>query len=146
MTTQAAELFPVVAVGAVVLASGPWVLLVRRATPPMLGHWSLPGGRLRGGESITAAVEREVLEETGIRVAAGSLIEVVEIMTDGYHYVVHDHLCLPVDPAQVPEASDDVSDARYVRPSELSQMGVTEAVVRVVRKGLAMRQALNEDE
>src|SRR5690242_12416600 len=113
MTGKEAEVLPVVAVGGVVLAPGPRVLLVQRANAPMLGKWSLPGGRLHGGESIAAAVEREVLEETGIRVAAGGLVEVVEIVTEGYHYVIHDHLCTPIDPAEVPKASDDVLDARY---------------------------------
>lgn len=127
-------------------AAGPRVLLVKRGTPPMLGRWTLPGGRLRGGETIAAAIEREVLEETGIRVASGALIEIVEIVTEGYHYVVHDHLCTPVDGAEVPKAGDDAAEARYVRPSELAALGVTEAVARVVMKGLAMRQVRNEDE
>jgi 8-oxo-dGTP diphosphatase len=141
-----AALIPVVAVGGVVLAAGPKVLLVKRGAPPMLGQWTLPGGRLLGGERIAGAVEREVLEETGVRVAAGSLIEVVEIVTEGYHYVVHDHLCTPLEESDVPKAGDDAAEARYVRPSELSSLGVTEAVIRVVMRGLAMRQALNEDE
>ena len=137
---------PVVAVGGVVLSPGPRVLLVQRAGPPMVGKWTLPGGRVRGGETIAMAVEREVLEETGVRVVAGHLIEVVEIMTEGYHYVIHDHLCTPVQPNEVPQAADDASEARYVRPSELAQLGVSEAVVRIVRKAVAMRQVANEDE
>jgi ADP-ribose pyrophosphatase YjhB (NUDIX family) len=112
----------------------------------MVGQWTLPGGRLRGGETIAGAIEREVFEETGIRVAAGSLIEVVEIVTEGYHYVVHDHLCTPMDGSEVPKAGDDAAEARYVPPSELAALGVTEAVARVVMKGLAMRQVRNEDE
>jgi ADP-ribose pyrophosphatase YjhB (NUDIX family) len=140
------DFVPVVAVGGVVLSSGPRVLLIERASPPMMGRWTLPGGRVRGGESIVAAVEREVFEETGVRVAAGGLVEVVEIVAEGYHYVIHDHLCTPIDPAAVPKAADDASDARFVRPSELSHLGVSDAVARVVMKGVAMRQTLNEDE
>ena len=139
-----AELIPVVAVGGVVIAPGPRVLLVKRGRPPLAGHWTLPGGRLRGGETIAAALERELVEETGIRVFAGGLIEVVEILTEGYHYVIHDHLCTPVDASGVPKAGDDAAEARYVRPSELSSFGVTEAVTRVVEKGLAMLQPVNE--
>ena len=141
-----ADVIPVVAVGGVVLAPGPKILLVKRGAPPLIGQWTLPGGRLHGGESIARAVEREVYEETGLRVLAGSLIEVVEIVTEGYHYVIHDHLCTPVDALEEPKAGDDAAEARYVRPSELSSLGVTEAVTRVVMKGLAMRQVLNEDE
>ena len=140
------DLTPVVAVGGVVIATGPRVLLVKRGSPPLVGQWTLPGGRLRGGESIAQAVEREVLEETGIHVAAGNLVEVVEIMTEGYHYVIHDHLCTPVDPSEAPKAGDDAAEARYVLPNELSSLAVTEAVNRVVMRALAMRQALNEDE
>src|SRR5260370_32410913 len=108
MAAPGADEVPVVAVGGVVLAPGPRVLLVERARPPMVGKWTLPGGRLHGGETIVAAIEREVLEETGIRVAAGSLIQDLEIMTDGYHYPIHDHLCTPVDPGETPNAADDV--------------------------------------
>ena len=148
MSTPAAKssaMTPVVAVGGVVVAPGPRVLLVRRKNAPMAGMWTLPGGRLVVGETIAAAIEREVLEETGVRVAAGGLIEVVEIVTEGYHYVVHDHLCTPID-ASDPEPGDDAAEARYFAPGEMSSLGVTEAVARVVTRGLAMRRALNEDQ
>ncbi|MBV9729828.1 MAG: NUDIX domain-containing protein, partial [Pseudonocardiales bacterium] len=39
------------------------VLLVRRADD---GYWELPGGRIEIGESASAAVIREVAEETGV--------------------------------------------------------------------------------
>jgi 8-oxo-dGTP diphosphatase len=144
-SAKRAEVTPVVAVGGVVWGAGPRVLLIKRGTPPMAGQWTLPGGRLRGGETIAAGIEREVLEETGIRVAAGSLIEIIEIVTEGYHYVIHDHLCTPIDGSEVPKAGDDAAEARYVPPSELAALNVTEAVARVVMKGLAMRQVRNED-
>jgi ADP-ribose pyrophosphatase YjhB (NUDIX family) len=137
---------PVVAVGGVVIGAGPRVLLVRRGKPPMEGVWSLPGGRLEGGETIAHAVEREVLEETGIRVVAGDLVEVVEIVREGYHYVIHDHLCTPIDPGAVPRAGADALEARYAAPSELGSLGVTEAVARVVMRAMSMRQAHLEDE
>jgi 8-oxo-dGTP diphosphatase len=146
VSTAKPELVPVVAVGGVVLSSGPRVLLIRRGQPPMLGRWSLPGGRVRGGETLLAAVEREVLEETGIRVAADRLVDVVEIMTEGFHYVIHDYLCTPLDPSAVPRAADDVSDARYATAGELPSFGVTEEVGRVVMKAIALRQSLDEDE
>ena len=41
-------------------------LLVKRQNPPGAGTWSLPGGKIRLGESVLQAGQREVLEETGI--------------------------------------------------------------------------------
>jgi ADP-ribose pyrophosphatase YjhB (NUDIX family) len=41
------------------------VLLVRRSDS---GNWELPGGRVELGETATTAVEREVVEESGIAI------------------------------------------------------------------------------
>lgn len=43
------------------------VLLVRRAHPPLLRQWSLPGGRIAPGETAVAAIARELAEETGLK-------------------------------------------------------------------------------
>jgi ADP-ribose pyrophosphatase YjhB (NUDIX family) len=40
------------------------------------GFWGLPGGYVEIGEGVAAACEREVLEETGVRIAVGRLIGV----------------------------------------------------------------------
>lgn len=46
------------------------VLLERRADAPL---WSLIGGRVEENESLTDALRREVMEETGLRVSAYTL-------------------------------------------------------------------------
>lgn len=43
-------------------------------------HWYLPGGRLECGESLPRCVEREIFEETGFMVKAGSLRYVLECL------------------------------------------------------------------
>jgi 8-oxo-dGTP diphosphatase len=59
---------------------GPEALLVRRRDPALAGahgKWELPGGKLNFGEAPEAAVAREVLEETGYRIAEPTLLPYV---------------------------------------------------------------------
>lgn len=62
---------PIVAVGGVVIHDSR-VLLIRRGQPPFEGRWSIPGGILEIGETIALGIERELKEETGVRVRAGT--------------------------------------------------------------------------
>src|ERR1700728_1738607 len=56
---------PILAVSAAVFREGR-VLIVRRARAPLLGHFSLPGGGVEVGETLAAALARELMEEVGI--------------------------------------------------------------------------------
>jgi ADP-ribose pyrophosphatase YjhB (NUDIX family) len=67
---------PKVAVAALI-TKGSQVLLVRRANNPARGLWTLPAGFVDAGEDTIAAVEREVLEETGLTIKTTGLIEVL---------------------------------------------------------------------
>src|SRR5260370_15991518 len=69
--------WPLVGVGGVVIDQDR-ALLVRRAREPALGEWTIPGGLLEVGETLTAAVERDILEETGLTVRVVELIEALE--------------------------------------------------------------------
>src|SRR5438874_2207692 len=54
----------IVGVGAAVWSARQEFLLVRRAQPPRQNEWSLPGGKIEFGETLHAAVKREVREES----------------------------------------------------------------------------------
>ena len=56
---------PILAVSAAVFRQGR-VLIVRRARAPLIGHFSLPGGVVELGETLAAAVARELMEEVGV--------------------------------------------------------------------------------
>ena len=56
---------PILAVSAAVFRDGR-VLIVRRARAPLLGHFSLPGGGVEVGETMAAALARELIEEIGV--------------------------------------------------------------------------------
>jgi 8-oxo-dGTP diphosphatase len=52
------------------------ILLIKRKQEPYRGQYALPGGFVEYGETVEAALQREVLEETGLVVKIKSLVDV----------------------------------------------------------------------
>jgi 8-oxo-dGTP diphosphatase len=143
---------PLVGVGAVVVHEGR-VLLVRRGSEPLKGHWTLPGGVLEVGETLAEGVAREVHEETGLLVEPLELVELLERIHHErihretgrvrYHYVIADYLCR-VTGGELCAASD--ADAvRWVERAEWnshSALVLDPVTVRVIEKGWQLAQAL----
>jgi 8-oxo-dGTP diphosphatase len=136
---------PIVGVGGIVILDGR-ALLVRRASAPLKGQWSIPGGALEAGETIEAGVRREMREETGLEVRVLDLIEVWERIIPGeaggpprFHFVVLDYLCQAASGR--PQAGSDAAEIALVREEELPRYALSEAAARVVRKAFRMAQA-----
>ncbi|HHH29851.1 MAG TPA: NUDIX domain-containing protein [Polyangiaceae bacterium] len=127
---------PILAVGGVVFDREGRVCVIRRGQPPMAGRWSLPGGRVELGERLEDALRRELLEETGLEVEVGELVEAVEILDGDRHFVVLDYRCRVVGGEL--RAGDDAIEAAMVRPERLVDHGATDAVRRVVQRVLDM--------
>lgn len=128
---------PRVAVGAVVFKDGR-VLLVRRARAPAPGQWAIPGGSVNLGESLQCAAEREIHEETGIRIAAGEpahvfdLVDADEAGRIRYHYVIVD-----LDAAYLGgdiRCGDDALEARWVAAGELADLDLSPATRRLLAR------------
>ena len=132
---------PFVGVGAVIVQDGQ-VLIVKRKYEPLAGQWSLPGGGVELGETLEDSIVREMLEETGLDIEVGPVIEVFDRITrddDGtvrYHFVLVDYLCWPVGGEL--RASSDVADARFVDPADLPQYKLTAKANDVIARALEL--------
>lgn len=68
--------------------------MVKREFQPFRGLWGLPGGKVRFGESVAEAAERELFEETGLKASFRELCGVVaESVFDAERLVAH-HLLM----------------------------------------------------
>jgi 8-oxo-dGTP diphosphatase len=104
---------PELCVGAV-LVDDDRLLLIRRGRGPAQGEWSIPGGRVEGGELLRAAVVREVEEECGIEIVVDRELGWVERISDTHHFVIVDFLVTMLDANQPLRAGDDASEALWV--------------------------------
>jgi 8-oxo-dGTP diphosphatase len=145
---------PIVGVGAVVLAtpdeaarigagaatSNPGVVLVKRRFEPLRGEWTLPGGAVETGETLEAAIARELTEETGLIVDVGPIVAVLDRIVpdaDGrarYHFVLIDYLCRPAGGRL--RAGSDVADVALADPAALDAFAVNDLAREVIRKAL----------
>jgi ADP-ribose pyrophosphatase YjhB (NUDIX family) len=135
---------PVVAVGAIAFDDAGRVLLVERRNPPGAARWTVPGGRVELGETLAEACAREVREETGLVVAVGPAVEVVELIGRDaagavtHHFVIVDYLVAVRGGALA--AADDAGAARWVAEAELDGLALTDGLTAVLQRAREMRR------
>jgi 8-oxo-dGTP diphosphatase len=130
---------PMVGVGGLVIDRNR-VLLIRRGSEPLKGHWSIPGGLLELGEELAEGVRREMKEETGLIVEPLEILTVFDRITRRrarvqYHYVIVDYVCRRTGGRL--RAGSDVVDARWVRREDLPQYHLSEKATAVVEQAFA---------
>jgi ADP-ribose pyrophosphatase YjhB (NUDIX family) len=141
---------PVIGVGAVILTDDQRVVLVKRQHEPLAGQWSLPGGTLELGETLEAGTAREALEETGLIVDVGAVVEVFDrilVDEDGrvrFHYVLVDYLCQPREGRL--HAGSDVTDVALVAVAAVASYRVTEKAQSVIEKAVQMMSVVRVKE
>ena len=128
---------PQVAIGAVV-TDHDRILLVKRDKEPGKGKWAIPGGSVEAGETLQEAAEREIREETGLRVRAGNPIYVFDYIERDkkgqirFHYVIIDLAAELIDGNLCP--SDDASDAGWFAAEQIQDLKVTESTRAFLKK------------
>jgi 8-oxo-dGTP diphosphatase len=136
---------PIVGVGAVIMQNGRAVL-VKRTGEPLAGEWSVPGGVLEIGESLRQGTEREALEETGLMVVAGRVLDVFDSISadpDGrirHHYCLVDFLCRLVSGEL--RAGSDAAAVRWISRNELDTFPMPEPVRGVIRKAFELEPSI----
>jgi 8-oxo-dGTP diphosphatase len=123
---------PQLAVSAAIFRDGK-ILLVRRAKSPAKGFYSLPGGRVEFGETLHAALHREVDEETALKIEIAGLAgwrEVVPGTGGGGHYLIMSFAARWV--AHEPVLNDEHDDFRWLAPDAIGGLKVTDGLQEVI--------------
>jgi ADP-ribose pyrophosphatase YjhB (NUDIX family) len=118
-------------VGAIITDGAGRLLLIQRGHEPEEGRWSLPGGRVKPGESDRDALVREVREETGLHVEPGSLIGAVERPAPGGAvFDIYDYAA-SIGGGQL-AAGDDAADARWIDPGDIGELSLTSGLAETL--------------
>jgi ADP-ribose pyrophosphatase YjhB (NUDIX family) len=135
---------PFLAVSAAIIRDGR-VLVTQRARGPGIGIWSMPGGVVEAGETLTEALVREIREETALIIEPVALAGHREVMVrdgDGRalrHFVI---LCFASRwVAGEPQLNEELSDARWLKLAELASLKTTEGLAEIVTAAFERIQA-----
>jgi mutator protein MutT len=86
-----------VGVGAIIVDNQGRLFLARRGPKAKneRGLWEFPGGSVEFGETMAAALRREMREEFGIEITVGKLLDVVDhiLKEEGQHWISPTFLC-----------------------------------------------------
>jgi 8-oxo-dGTP diphosphatase len=110
------------------------ILLVRRARSPGKGLYSFPGGRVEFGESLHAALHREVDEETGLKIEIIGLAgwrEVLPRAGGGGHYLIMSFASRWI--GNEPVLNDEHDDFKWLAPDAIGDLGVTGGLQEVIQ-------------
>jgi 8-oxo-dGTP diphosphatase len=127
---------PFLAASAAVIRDGR-VLIVRRGGSFGRGIYTLPGGVVEAGETLTDAVIREVREETQVEIAPVALAGYREMIVhddDGKasrHFVILCFAARWIAGEPVPDLTE-IAEAAWRHPEELDELKTTEGLREII--------------
>lgn len=136
---------PIVGVGAVIVKDEQ-IVLIKRSKPPRMGEWSLPGGGVELGETTKGAIEREILEETGLSTNLAGIIDTVDFIEHDkeravcFHYVLIDFLAYYHSGTL--KAGSDAEDARFISFDDALALPLWDETKRIIRAAKDIAKAV----
>jgi 8-oxo-dGTP diphosphatase len=127
---------PIVGVGAITIKDEK-VLLVKRGVQPSYGLWAIPGGTLKLGENMRQCAEREMLEETSVKVKAGACVYVFDFIEHDdegkikFHFVVVDFAADYI--SGEPKGADDALEACWLSAEEIDKLPVAKNTLAALK-------------
>jgi ADP-ribose pyrophosphatase YjhB (NUDIX family) len=122
----------------ILIRNGDEYLLIKRASEPDKGLWSVPGGMVEVGEKVKEAAIREAKEETGLEIEiVKDLGAVDKIVRDDvgkikYHFIIIDYLAEPVSGEM--HHHDDALDAKWVHPRDFRKYKMSPTLLDLLRR------------
>ncbi len=96
------------------------ILLIKRGKEPFLDSWAIPGGHIEWDEDANHAVNKEVLEETGLTVTSTKLLNVyTNPQRDPKQKIT---LAYIVDTQGEPKAGDDAKEFQWFDLNSLPEL------------------------
>lgn len=120
--------------GVVIDQEGRW-LVVKKRYGGAKGKWTLPAGFVEPGETVDEAVQREILEETGIICTVKGLLGV---RTGVLHSSISDNMMIFACKAQnttILVEDKELEEARWMAPGDLLKDKKTAVIITELIQG-----------
>ncbi|MFY9812944.1 MAG: NUDIX domain-containing protein [Dehalococcoidales bacterium] len=114
-----------VGVGAIIVDNQGRLFLARRGSKAKneRGLWEFPGGSVEFGETMAAALQREMREEFGIEITVGKLLDVVDhiLKAERQHWVSPTFLCTIASGEPEIKEPEKCAEIGWFRPDAVPQ-------------------------
>jgi 8-oxo-dGTP diphosphatase len=121
---------PAVTVDAILISPNKSVLLIERGREPYQGTWALPGGFIEMDEELDVACQRELMEETGLRVDSLKQYKAYGgVNRDPRHRTISVLFYAFTDDEMIANAGDDAANARWFPINELPELAFDHGLI-----------------
>lgn len=120
-------------VTAAVIRRNGQLLIAQRPLDGLLGGlWEFPGGKQQAGENLASCLQREILEELGVKISVGDLLGVYRHAYTHFRVTLHAFGCILLSGGEPHPIQ--VIDLRWVTPYELPDYPMGKIDRQIARK------------